>query len=200
MEKVSVGEPEKPASYGASGKMVAEVMTWPVVAVPPGLPVREAERLARVCNVRHLVVTEGEIVIGALCVCDLWWTTDDTLVFDRMSTPVVTVTPSATLEQAAWQMLYNDVGCLPVVRGRSLTGVLTRNDLIRAGVLDPSPDRQCLCCGATHHLRALLGGPRRLLCVRCLAERTADELEPFLRRSRPVVEIDPIDETPPTAA
>lgn len=200
MDNVSAGESGRPSHFGAAGKLVAEVMTWPVVSVPPGLPVREAERLARVCNVRHLIVTEGEVVVGALCVCDLWWTTDDTIVFDRMSSPVVVVSPSATLEQAAWQMLYNDVGCLPVVRGRSLSGVITRNDLIRAGVIDPSPDRQCLCCGATHHLRALLGGPRRLLCVRCLAERTADELEPFLRRERRPPLPDPLDETPPTAA
>ena len=58
----------------------------------------------------------------------------DTLVRTVMTTDVFAIEPSTSLGVAAAAMRDLHVGCLPVVRGPLLLGILTRRDLDRAGV------------------------------------------------------------------
>ena len=48
-----------------------------------------------------------------------------------MSTEVETVDPDADLNVAAQMMLDNKLGCLPVVEGEHLVGILTEADFVR---------------------------------------------------------------------
>jgi acetoin utilization protein AcuB len=48
-----------------------------------------------------------------------------------MSSPVVTVAPDTALGEAAALMVQKGVGCLPVVDGSTLVGVVTKTDLLR---------------------------------------------------------------------
>ena len=53
-----------------------------------------------------------------------------------MSTPPVVIDPEATIEAAALLMADRKIGCLPVVAGDELLGMLTETDVLRwvAGV------------------------------------------------------------------
>ena len=51
---------------------VADVMSSKPVTVDPDMPVSEAFRVASAYGVQHLVVTEGRLPVGVVCVrCDL---------------------------------------------------------------------------------------------------------------------------------
>ncbi len=49
---------------------------------------------------------------------------------DVMVTDLVTTTPEAPLAEAAETMMKNKIGCLPVVRDRTLVGILTEGDFV----------------------------------------------------------------------
>lgn len=49
-----------------------------------------------------------------------------------MSRPVETTTPDCPLEEAARLMLSKDVGCLPVMQGNALVGIITDTDIFEA--------------------------------------------------------------------
>lgn len=51
---------------------------------------------------------------------------------DVMSSPAVTATPDEPLGDAIDRMLENRVGCLPVLDGTALVGILTETDALRA--------------------------------------------------------------------
>jgi acetoin utilization protein AcuB len=53
-----------------------------------------------------------------------------------MSTPPITISPDATVEEAARVMSGRKIGCLPVLEGDQLLGILTETDVLRyfAGV------------------------------------------------------------------
>jgi CBS domain-containing protein len=53
------------------------------------------------------------------------------LVKEIMNYPVVTVAPDTALGEAAALMVQKGVGCLPVVDGSTLVGVVTKTDLLR---------------------------------------------------------------------
>ena len=62
------------------------------------------------------------------------------LVKDLMKRAVTTVGPDSSLAVAACKMRDHDVGCLPVVDGKRLLGIITDRDIVVRGVaeaLDP---------------------------------------------------------------
>jgi CBS domain-containing membrane protein len=52
-------------------------------------------------------------------------------IHDIMATEPDTIEPDATLKEAAQILLENKVGCLPVVEGLHLVGILTEADFVR---------------------------------------------------------------------
>jgi acetoin utilization protein AcuB len=51
-----------------------------------------------------------------------------------MSKNVETTTPTATLAEAAKQMIENNIGALPVIEAGELVGIITETDALRACV------------------------------------------------------------------
>ena len=53
-----------------------------------------------------------------------------------MSSPPIVIDPEASVEEAALVMAERKIGCLPVVEGGRLIGMLTETDVLRyfAGV------------------------------------------------------------------
>lgn len=49
-----------------------------------------------------------------------------------MSQPVITATEDLPLEEAARVMLDHKIGCLPVLRGEELVGIITETDIFKA--------------------------------------------------------------------
>ena len=48
-----------------------------------------------------------------------------------MSEPAITISPEATAKEAARLMLEHKIGCLPVVEGHALVGIVTETDILR---------------------------------------------------------------------
>jgi CBS domain-containing protein len=98
-------------------------------------------------RIRHLPVLEAGQVVGVVSQRDLFRTalgaaqafgisrpqelTRSLEIRDVMSQPVVTVEPSALVQEAARTMAEKKIGCLPVVEGGKLVGILTENDVMR---------------------------------------------------------------------
>jgi CBS domain-containing protein len=58
-----------------------------------------------------------------------------------MSSPPVVIGPDATIREAALLMADRKIGCLPVVSGDALLGMITETDVLRwvAGYSGPLP-------------------------------------------------------------
>lgn len=56
-------------------------------------------------------------------------------VAEVMTTPVESLTPAADAADATLMMLDERIRCIPVVDGHAIVGIVTRRDLLRAGVV-----------------------------------------------------------------
>lgn len=93
----------------------------------------EADRAAAREGVHRLLVVDRGLLVGIVCRHDLESALSDR-VADHMRRDVYIIDAEATLGDAAAAMYALDVGCLPVTRGKALVGILTRGDLVRAGL------------------------------------------------------------------
>jgi CBS domain-containing protein len=112
-----------------------EIMTTPVVSVSPDEPARSAWARMELKGIRHMVVTEGRLLLGVLSDRDLGGIKGGALrkgrtVRDLMTLQVTTATPGTTLRQAANLMRGQLIGCLPVVDGDRLVGIVTATDVL----------------------------------------------------------------------
>jgi acetoin utilization protein AcuB len=99
-------------------------------------------------NIRHLpVISPGGALIGlltrttleqvlpskmtTLSVYELHYQLEKVTVRQAMLRQVITTTEDVPIEQAARVMWEKKIGCLPVMRGNQLVGIVTDNDLMR---------------------------------------------------------------------
>ena len=136
-------------------------MTRDPVTVRLDLPVTEAARLMAQRRVRRLLVAEpregGLHLQGIVSARDVIHAfpphvnpfaiegpdsrLTPTIVSDIMHWDLVTTTPDAPIEEAAKLMAEKKVGALPVLRGKTLAGIITESDLFRAFVSTFSADQ-----------------------------------------------------------
>jgi acetoin utilization protein AcuB len=112
---------------------IREVMTKRVETIPSYATAGEALARMRQRRIRHLVVTEGGGIIGVLSDRDLGnlgAMVNVETVRERMSRPVVTAGPDTTVRKAANLLRGRTIGCLPVVAGAQLIGIVTTTDLL----------------------------------------------------------------------
>jgi len=126
--------------------LVRDWMTKDPLVVAPDTPIEKAIRIMRNNRVRHLpVVKSDETIAGIVSQTDLLqaspspatslsvWEINFLLakmqVRDAMTTDVMVVSEECPLEEAAMVMAENKIGCLPVVHGKRLVGIITETDL-----------------------------------------------------------------------
>jgi acetoin utilization protein AcuB len=126
--------------------LVKDWMTKEPLVVSPKTSVGEAMRSMRENGVRHLpVVKDNDTLVGIVTQTDLLhaspspatslsvWEINFLLarmqVRDAMTTKVVVVDEECPLEEAALVMAEHKFGCLPVVHGKRLVGIITETDL-----------------------------------------------------------------------
>ena len=126
--------------------LVKDWMTKEPLVVSPKTSIEEAIRTMREKRVRHLpVVKDGDILVGLVTQSDLLqaspspatslsvWEINFLLakmqVRDTMTSQVVVVEEDCPLEEAALVMAEHKFGCLPVVQGKQLVGIITETDL-----------------------------------------------------------------------
>lgn len=127
---------------------VKDLMTAHPITITPEATITAAERVMRENNIRHLpVVSPGGALIGlltrttleqvlpskltTLSVYELHYQLDKITVRQAMLRQVVTVSEDVPIEQAARMMWEKKIGCLPVMRGNVLVGIVTDIDLMR---------------------------------------------------------------------
>ncbi len=119
--------------------LVQEMMRSPVVTLPPDASLQEACALFTGRGFRHLPVMEGGRLVGVLTDRDLRWATSalcpeprklEDPVRSAMSQPPITIDPLDPVEDAARIMREHKIGCLPVMDGPELVGILTGMDIL----------------------------------------------------------------------
>ena len=103
------------------------------------------ERMHRL-GIRHLVVIRGREIVGIVSQRDLAgfggnYPGKPYSVGDLMREGVVTASPEMSVREAANLLRGRVIGCLPVVAGDELLGMITETDVLRwvAGVSSPPP-------------------------------------------------------------
>jgi len=95
----------------------------------------KASEMMQVGGFRRLVVVKDSAVAGILTDRDLRQHRghlESTKVNAAMSSPVLSVTPHSTVQEAARLMLQHKVGGMPVIDKGTLVGMVTTTDMIRA--------------------------------------------------------------------
>ena len=127
---------------------VRDLMTAEVVTTRPGDTLARLRDLMIDLDVRHMPVIEGDAdLVGLVSQRDLLRNhlieqpdvpafiedaiLERLLVRDLMTTGVVSTEPDSDIREAAQIMYDNKYGCLPVVEGNRLVGILTESDFVR---------------------------------------------------------------------
>ncbi len=126
--------------------LVKDWMTQDPLVVFPKTPIEEAVKVMRENRVRHLpVIKKDDKLVGIITQTDVLqaspspatslsiWEINFLLakmqVRDVMTKSVIVVDEECPLEEAALVMAEHRIGCLPVVRGQRLVGIITETDL-----------------------------------------------------------------------
>jgi acetoin utilization protein AcuB len=136
---------------------VRDVMTPSPITIGPSAPLTSASRLLGETQIRHLpVVDDDERLVGIITERDLrgaafapalWEHLSPAMqtrleqvrvalgrvtVGDLMTPEPMTATPETGLAEAAARMFEHRIGCLPVVEGGRVVGILTETDALGA--------------------------------------------------------------------
>lgn len=133
--------------------LVEEIMSRDPVTIEPSADLSQAWELMRQRRIRHLPVTEGKTLVGILSDRDLRDASPSILepqgrdflqstpVKTIMRTPVITIHPLETIEEAARLLYEHRIGCLPVESQGELVGIVTETDILRSLVRMLGADR-----------------------------------------------------------
>jgi len=133
--------------------LVRDVMTKDVVTLDRNDKLSAADDLMRLGRIRHMpIVDEDGALAGIVSQRDLFHSgllralgygthakaqaLDLLVLKEAMNTEVLTVTPDAPLQEAAKIMLERKVGCLVVVEGKKIVGILTEGDFVKLALRD----------------------------------------------------------------
>lgn len=158
-----------------------DIMTSRVISITPDHSVGDAARIMLanrisglpVCDADHRLVgmlTEGDLLQRAELSPSFWFGRDQSTaapppaddyvkrhgwrVGDVMSRHVITINESTPADRIAAIMVANDVNRVPVMRGKTVVGIVSRQDLLRA-VASYAPDE--IATGDRALRRAILG-------------------------------------------
>jgi len=133
--------------------LVRDVMTKDVVTLERNEKLVVADDVMRLGRIRHLpIIDEEGALAGIVSQRDLFHSgllralgfgthakdraLELLVLKEAMKTEVVTVTPDAPLREAAKLMLERKIGCLVVVEGRKIVGILTESDFVKLALHD----------------------------------------------------------------
>ncbi len=125
---------------------LSEIMNRTLITVDTHASLRQAQRILDRHNIRHLFVMDGKRLVGIVTDRDLRkaapsskspLTTsereefmDELKVVEVMLRKLITASSSTTVREAAKVMVREKIGCLPVVDGKTLVGIVTETDLL----------------------------------------------------------------------
>lgn len=117
---------------------VSDIMTRDVITIEIGKTVREAVEIMNEKGIGCLVVTKGGVPIGIVTERDVLKKivvegrdSQKTRIEEIMSSPLITGSPSMTLEDAAKLLILKRIKKLPIVEKGKLVGIVTLFDVVR---------------------------------------------------------------------
>jgi CBS domain-containing protein len=127
---------------------IETIMTTDLVTLDPGDTLAQARDLMHEKKIHHLPVVDSENkLVGLITLTDLLASTDSRLrdrderlraseirVEEVMTTDVATVDQHASLRNAAVFREKHKIGCLPVVTGDTLRGIITDTDFVAVAI------------------------------------------------------------------
>jgi len=131
--------------------LVRDVMTKDVMTLDRNEKLNVADDVMRLGRIRHLpIVDENGNLEGIVSQRDLFHSglmralgfgshakeraLDLLVLKETMKTDVLTTSPDAPLAEAAKLMLDRKIGCLVVVEGKNIVGILTESDFVKLAV------------------------------------------------------------------
>ncbi len=128
-------------------KTVSEVMATEVTTLGRNDTLQLAQDIMTLGRVRHFPVIEDGEVVGVVSQRDLYKASlgsvmkygakaqreflDTIAVKEVMQSPPITIAPHASVKEAARLMLEEKIGCLPVLDGAKLVGIVTETDMLK---------------------------------------------------------------------
>jgi CBS domain-containing protein len=126
--------------------LVRDIMQEKLVTISAGDSLSTVEDIMRLGRVRHMPVVHGGKLVGVVSERDLLSVSLSNLnessseerraflhaleIGRAMSTPPIVIEPFATVEKAALLLAEHRIGCLPVVDGDDLVGMVTATDVL----------------------------------------------------------------------
>jgi acetoin utilization protein AcuB len=126
--------------------LVRDIMQEKIVTISVDDSLATVEDIMHLGGVRHLPVVRGGRLVGVVSKSDLLRLSLSTLnsqgneyrraflqaleVSQAMSSPPIVVEAYATVEKAAMLLAQHKIGCLPVLDGDALVGLMTTIDLL----------------------------------------------------------------------
>lgn len=115
-----------------------ELMTTDVFAVDQEKGFNHVEIVAELKGIRHVpVVNENKELIGIVSIRDLLAHLSNAAashfvpIKEVMNSSVVTVTPDTDLKEVAQKLIEHNIGCVPVVEGKTLVGLISERDFLK---------------------------------------------------------------------
>jgi len=137
---------------------VRDLMSVDPIAVSPDTAVFDARQTMVKERIRHLLVTEGQRLLGivtdrdirlnlpsqapSLSVWEVNYLLARLTVEEVMTTGVIIIGPDQNARNAARLMLEHKIGALPVLDAGRLIGIITETDVLRAFARTPEPAEQ----------------------------------------------------------
>lgn len=132
---------------------VSQAMTRDVTTLELNDKLVIADDVMRLGRIRHLPVVDGDgALVGIVSQRDLFHSgllralgygshaqrqaLDMVVVKEAMKSEVLTIAPDAPLSTAAAIMLEQKIGCLVVVEGGKIAGILTESDFVKLALSD----------------------------------------------------------------
>jgi CBS domain-containing protein len=126
---------------------VSEIMMKAPVTLGPADTLDLANDIIQLGRIRHIPILNDGKLVGVLSQRDLFGAAAKTVlglksesqkallrslqIQEIMGTPVITIHPNSTVREAASLMAEKKIGCLPVLDGEGLVGLVTLTDMLR---------------------------------------------------------------------
>jgi CBS domain-containing protein len=127
---------------------IEAIMSTDLITVSPTATLAEARNLMRTHRIHHLPVLDNSgALVGLMTLTNVLAATDsvlrdsdsrihaaEILVGDIMVTDIATIDEHASLRQAALFIEKHQIGCLPIVTGGKLRGIITDTDFVGVAI------------------------------------------------------------------
>ena len=128
-------------------KLVRDIMTADVTTLGRNDSLQLVKDIMTLGRVRHFPVLDEGKVVGVVSQRDLYKASlgsvmkygekaqraflEGIVVKEVMCEPVITIAPHASVKEAARLMMDKKIGCLPVLEGPKLVGIITETDMLK---------------------------------------------------------------------